>query len=314
MALGRSEVSGKMNMRRCEALKRFDKKSRNKLRAILSNGEVNAINSLAKLRGKLPKDHLDALEVVLNSSTPFKAVRRSALFPHKPPFIDTLQPNRECSLEELLRVIETHAIECEERLIRIAASLHEIDKAYAAGDFESCRQHICASIGLDGWSHAILRRIVLIRENQTEGKEDEEIESLVQQAGLKSVVVSSLIHVYSLDQNYLTIKRSILNIADRGTINRYSRTIARLAVQPFAKTKEELAAFLSEVEKCSLVEAIVLAKFNSHLFRIEDFPAIAKIANVLGRVDLFENLVATCDMTLVTLRANMRFSSKTAHG
>jgi hypothetical protein len=291
--LDKSEIPGKMLMRRSEALKRLDKKSRNKLRAILSNGESNAIISLGQLRAKLGKDQLDALEVILNSSALLKAVRMSAPFSKKPPFTDTLQTYRGGGLEELLSIIENRAIEFRERLIRVAKSLHEIDEAYAASDIESCRQLICASIALDGWSHAILRRIVLIRENGPEG--DEKIEELVQQADIKAVTVSSLIHLYSRDQNYLTIKRSILNLADRGTINRYSRTISRLPVQPFARNKEDLTAFLSEVEKCSLIDAIILAKFNSHLFRIKDYPAIDEIANKLGQINLFNSLVATYD-------------------
>lgn len=280
-------------MSRFEEIKRLDKKSRNKLRAILSNGELNAIHSLSQLRGKLGKDQSDALEIILNSSVPLKAVRRSTPFPKTPPFIDTLQAPRSVGLEELLSIIETNAAEFKARLIRVANTLHEIDAAYAAGDIESSQRRICDSIALDGWSHAILRRIILIRENRAVGQEDEKTEDLVQQAGLKEVVVTSLIHSYSLDQNYLTIKRSILNIADRGAINRYSRAICRLAVQPFSRTKDDLTAFLSEVEKCSLVDAIILAKFNSHLFRIEDYPAIAEVANKLGQVNLFERLAST---------------------
>lgn len=60
---------------------------------------------------------------------------------------------------------------------------------------------------------------------------------------------------YSLDQNILTIKRSILNIVDRGTINRYTRTISRLSVQPFAASAQDLTHFLAEVEKCSLISS-----------------------------------------------------------
>ena len=282
-------------MSRFEELKRLNKKDRNKLREILSNGNTNAIDSLARLRGKQGKDQLVALEMILKSSMPLKAMQKSRPFPKKPPFVDTLQVHRGGTLEELLTTIETDTVAFKERLIGVAESLHEIDAAYAVGDIESCRQHICDSIALDGWSHAILRRIVLIRENLPEGKEDEKIDDLVKQANPKVVVVATLIHLYSLDQSYLTIKRSILNLADRGTINRYSRAIARLAVQPFSKTKEDLTAFLSEVEKCSLIDAIILAKFNSHLFRIEDYPAIGEIAKKLGKITLFEGLVATYD-------------------
>ncbi|EXI81363.1 MAG: hypothetical protein AW10_01205 [Candidatus Accumulibacter appositus] len=282
-------------MSRFEEIKRLDKKSRNKLRAILSDGEVNAINALAHLRGRLGKDQANALEEILSSSVPLKAVRRSIPFPMNPPFKDSLQAHRRVGIEELLGIIETNAVAFKARLLRVATSFHRIDEAYAIGDVEYCRQLICDSIAQDGWSHAILRRIVLIRENRPEGKADEKIEELLQQADLKAVLVSSLIHSYSVDQNYVTIKRSILNISDRGVINRYSRTVSRLPVQPFAKTGNDLAAFLLEVEKCSLVDAIILAKFNSHLFRIEDYPTIEEIANKLGQANLFERLVATYD-------------------
>ena len=282
-------------MRRFEELKRLDKKTRNKLRAILSNGEVNAIGSLAQLRGKLGKDQSDALDVILNSRVLLKAVRTSTPFPNKPPFVDTLQAHREVSLDELLCIIETNVVAHKARLNRVANSLRQIDAEYAMSNMDSCRKLIVDAIECNGWSHAILRRIVLIRENLPEGKEDDKIEALVQQADLKAVAVTSLIHSYSHDQNILTIKRAILNIADRGAINRYSRSISRLVVQPFAKSKEDLAAFLSEVEKCSLIDAVILAKFNSHLFTLEDYPAIEEVANNLGQVELFEKLVATYD-------------------
>lgn len=282
-------------MRRFEELKRLDKKTRNKLRAILSNGEVNAIGSLAQLRGKLGKDQSDALDVILNSRVLLKAVRTSTPFPNKPPFVDTLQAHREVSLDELLCIIETNVVAHKARLNRLANSLCQIDEAYAMANMDSCRKLIVDAIECNGWSHAILRRIVLIRENLPEGKVDDKIEALVQQADLKAVAVTSLIHSYSHDQNILTIKRAILNIADRGAINRYSRSISRLVVQPFAKSKEDLAAFLSEVEKCSLIDAVILAKFNSHLFTFEDYPAIKAVANNLGQVELFEKLVATYD-------------------
>lgn len=284
-------------MRRFEELKRLDTKTRNKLRAILSNGDVDAISSLAKLRGKLGRNQAEALDAILHSPFFVKAVRTSTPFPKKPPFVDTLQIHRVVSLDKILGIIETNVVAHKARLNRVVHSLYKIDAAYAAANIEACRKLIVEAIERNGWSHAILRRIVLIRENLPEAQEDEEIEALVRQADLKAVAVASLIHSYSLDQNILTIKRSILNLADRGAINRYSRTIARLAVQPFARSERDLADFLSEVEKCSLIDAVILAKFNSHLFSLEHYPAIKDVASNLGSVELFEKLVATYEAT-----------------
>jgi hypothetical protein len=283
-------------MRRFEELKRLDSKNRNKLRAILSDGEANAISNLAKLRGKLSRGQLEALDVILHSPLLGKAARASAPFPKKPPFVDTLQIHSEVSLDMILSIVEKNVVAYKERLKQVANSLRGIDAEYAARNTESCLKLIVDAIGQNGWSHAILRRIVLIRENLPEGEVDDRIEALVQLAGLRVVAVASLIHAYSLEQSILTIKRAILNLPDRGAINRYSRTVSRLAVQPFARSKDDLAAFLSEVEKCSLIDAVILAKFNSHLFCLGDYPAIEEIANNLGPAELFEQLVATYDV------------------
>ena len=280
---------------RFEEFRKLDKKTRNKLRAILSNGDVNAIGGLTKLRGKLGKVQSDALEAILNSPTPLKAVKASTPFPKNPPFADTLQVHREMNLTEVLYAIEVSVITHKERLIRLVNALHDIDALYAARETNSCRDRIINAIETEGWSHALLRRIILIRENLPKGSVDERIEELVQQAGIKAIAVASLIHAYSLDQNIPTIKRSILNIADRGAINRYTRMLSRLTVKPFASSTQDLVNFLSEVQKCSLIDAVILAKFNSHLFEMGGFPAMAGIANSLGPLALFEPLVGTYD-------------------
>lgn|GEM_PF-6433211 len=282
-------------MRRYQELKRFDLKTRNKLRAIFSDVDTNAIGRLAQLRGKLGSEQAEALDSILNSRALTKAVRKSNPFPKAPPFSDTFQLHREVGLTELLDSIEASVCTHKERLSRLASSLHAIDGLYAKGDVCACRDRIDQTLDQDGWSHALLRRIILIRENLVDDAIDDRIEELVVVAGIKEVVVSSLINVYARDQNILTIKRSILNIPDRGVINRYSRTLSKITVQPFATSKEELSSYLMEVERCSLLDAVILAKFNSHLYRLDDFPGIKGIANSLGAPTLFEPLLATYD-------------------
>lgn len=284
-------------MRRHEELKKLDKKTRNKLRAILSDGDANVIGRLVQLRGTLGKAQSDALDAILNSSRHEKAVQASSPFPKKPPFVDTIRPYHAIDLVKLLNSIEASAFAHRERLLGIANALHQIDTAYARGDVDLSRDLIVQAIDRDGWSHALLRRIVLIRENLPDGQVDEIIEDLLQWADLNAVAVASVIHSYSLDQSILTIKKSILNIADRGAVNRYSRAISKIPVQPFCRSVDELSSFLSEIEKCSLIDAIILAKFNAHLFTIESYPALAQVAASLGDHSLFDKLVATFDDT-----------------
>lgn len=283
-------------MSRFAELKRLDKKTRNKLRAILSASDGNAIPGLANLRGTLGKDQSDALDFILNSPARLRAGRTSTPFPKNPPFVDTLQPASVMGLDEILSLIEVAVVSHKERLIRLANRLNKIDQLFAERNIEACLDDIIDAIHLEGWSHALLRRIILIRESLFKGSVDDRVEDLVRQAGIKNVAVASLIHAYSLDKNILTVKRSILNIPDRGTINRYTRALSRLAVQPFAGSVQDLTHFLSEVEKCSLIDALIVAKFNAHLFNLGDYPALSEIATALGRSELFEPLVATYEV------------------
>ncbi len=282
-------------MRRFEELKRLDKKTRNKVRAILSRGDVKTMAGLSVLRGKLGKDQSLALDSILNSPALLKAVKTSNPFPKTSPFFDTVQPLIDVGLPELLRGIEASVAAHKERLLQLAEHLQDIDKLYSKHEITACRDRIAAVIESSGWSHALLRRIVLIRENLPKGSVDDRIEELIQMAGIKSAPVASLIHAYSLDQNILTIKRSVLNIPDKGAINRYTRSIARLSVLPFADSVQDLNAFLSEVEKCSLIDAVILSKFNAHLFHLDNYPALTEVAKALGSDDLFESLVRTYD-------------------
>ncbi|RBI66336.1 hypothetical protein DQ400_14920 [Vreelandella sulfidaeris] len=284
-------------MARHDEFKRFDLKTRNKLRAILSVKDNNTIKDLAKLRSTLGKGQLEALETILNSSALSRAARKSIPFPKKPPFSDSLYIHRDTNLDELLSFIEASSHTHKTQLKQLAISLQKIDTLYADKDLAACRDCIVETRDKNGWSHALLRRIILVRENLGQDCVDEHIEKLVLQAGIKGEVVSSLIHAYARDQNILMIKRSILNIADRGSINRYTRTLSKLTVKPLATSAQDLGNYLREVLKCSLIDALILAKYNSHLFRMSDFPVIAEIAQSLGKPELFEPLAATYDCT-----------------
>jgi hypothetical protein len=284
-------------MRRDEKLKRFDIKTRNQLRTILSDKDGNAINRLSILSAKFGEAQAKALYDILNSSALTRAIITPRSFPKNPPFLDTLQLHRETDLQGLLKIIEKSTRKHKDRLKRLANSLQKIDELYATKSFDNCLDVISHTLKEDGWSHALLRRIILIRENLDQDCIDERIEALVLQAGIKGIVVSSLIHSYARDQNILMIKRSVLNISAHGAINSYTRTLSKLSLQPFASSIQDLGDFLKEVMKCSLVDAIILAKFNSHFFQISDYPEISEIANALGRAELFESLVETYDAT-----------------
>ncbi len=283
-------------MNREEKLKKFDIRTRNKIRYILSDKKGNAIGQLAKLSENLTKNQIKTLEEILNVSYSSKAVKKSIPFPKKPQFHETLQINRKLDLKDFLSSIEENIIKFKTRVLRIIDSLREIDLSYSKKNYDKCIIKINETISEDGWSHALLRRIVLIRENLGEDYVDERIEKLINEAGKKGIVVSTLIHTFAKDQNILMSKRSVLNIADRGIINRYTRTLAKLSVQPFAISVEDFESYLKEVLKCSLIDALILIKFNSIYVNFDDYPFLKETIKNLGNGELFEPLLKTYDL------------------
>jgi hypothetical protein len=282
-------------MRRRDEFKRFDIKTRNKIRSLLSIKDEYVINQLSSLRGKLGEAQSEALEAILSNPTLIKAAKKAKPFPKKPPFSDSLYVSRETDLQDMLASIEVNTKTHIERLKKLGDALQRIDALYVNKKIDSCCDVIVETIETYGWSHALLRRIILIRESLPEDTVNDRIEDLVILAGIKGVVVSSLIHTYAPDQSILLIKKSILNIADRGLVNRYTRVLSKLSVQPFASSVQDLASFLREVMNCSLIDAIILLKFNIHFFEIGDFPSIAEVALELGKPELFESILRTYD-------------------
>ncbi len=282
-------------MGRLDELKRLDKRTRNRLRAILSAKDDAAIGRLSRLRSSLTKSQSEALDAVLNGLRHERAVQPPTAFPKRPRFIDALQPHFDTDLAVLLRRIETSAAENERRLLQLAKAFATIDESFANNDDSACTKLIEEAIKDYGWSHALLRRLVLLRETRQDETENDKLENLLKQADLSSVIVSSLVHAYARETNILTIRRSIVNVPDRGALNRYSRTLAKLAVQPFANTTSEFREILGEARNCSLIDAVIVAKFNFHLFDIDVHPTLKVVAEQLGRVDLFDRLLGRYD-------------------
>lgn len=282
-------------MSRSEELKKLDIRSRNQLRSILESAGTDAISRLGRLRRKLGKREALALESVLSSQTPVKAAARYVPFPKSPPFKDALFGSRSTDHDKLLSFLEDATNRHFEILKAQIEALHVLDRELADKKFVIDPSHFTDHISEFGWSHAILRRIVLVRE--CSDTENDEIERLVWSAGLESnsLVVTSLIHAYAAEQSYLTVKKSTLNSADRGFINRYSRALARLTFQPFAKDKEDLGSFMAEILKCSLLDAIILAKTNSHLCDLSQFSTLNQSCALLGSESILCKLITSYD-------------------
>lgn len=286
-----------MSAGRYEELKRLDIRSRNQLRHILSTGGNDAVNQLSRLRGRLGAQQSDALEKILRSSASINGAESSNYFPKGPPFSDRLIAGSDIGSDATLKRIEDALAANWSRIVRISEDFTEFDLQFGARNHEACISCLARCIEENGWSHALFRKMVALREMMPEV--DQRIEDFMQLAGINRTgpVVSTLVHAFSRDQIYLTARRSVQNIADRGTLNRYTRNIARLATHPLSNNVSDLFNFLLEVEKCSLIDAVVLLKFNCDIIesQFEKHPTLLRSFDILGRDDDFSKILRAYD-------------------
>jgi hypothetical protein len=282
-------------MSRFEELKRLDIRSRNQVRAILSSPNEAAVSQLLRLRGALGRSQALALEQVLASPASSRATPARAAFPKNPPFTEILSPNKTPGLPAVLTQVERLAKQNDSRLKAQIRSLLSIDVALSATRQEDAAAQVLQHIQQFGWSHVVLRKLLLVRELMADSVD--EVEGLVWAAGLhnNNVVVTSLIHCFAEEQNYLTTKRSVLNLPERGTLNRYTRSLARITFQPFASSETDLATFIFDVARCSLIDAVIVAKFNSHLVEAKEHPALVDLFSELGSREVFDKLLDLYD-------------------
>ena len=247
----------------------------------MAEGGSGAISKLSKLRNALGVEQALALENILLSTARIPGAVPFLPFPKSPSFKDHLRTPDPKTLELLLGLINRTVRLNRAKLLAQIRSLHEIDNVFAKQNLIIDAKILSDHIAKFGWSHGVLRRIILLRENLEE--DSDEVEAMLFLAGLKSnnAVVTTAIQAFDAEQNYLTIKRATLNIPDRGNLNWMSRSASRLIFQPFAEDEHDFFDFLSDLYRSSLLDGITLINFNKHLFDSKRFPEIEAACEIL---------------------------------
>jgi hypothetical protein len=263
-----------LKMARFDQLKQLDLRTRNKLRAILSTSGSDAGSQIAALRLSLTDSKRQKLDGILSHQAVLKAAKPRALFPQRPQFSDPFFQRQASPLGKILPELCERAQAHKNRLLSLIGDLRRIDLYIANMQFEDASSELLSMIDEAGWSHAALRKAALIRDLS-----HEEIPSLT---GLFSraspsnnnIVVSSVINCFASEQNYLTTKKSVMLLVDREGQREFVRTLARIPFHPAAHDDYDFAKLLQATLSCSLIDAIILAKYNSPLL---DKPTLSQL-------------------------------------
>lgn len=80
--------------------------------------------------------------------------------------------------------------------------------------------------------------------------------------GKNNLQASSLINCFKFEQDFFSLKKSILSLRSRGTSNKYTRDMCRTPFLPFARDDADLSDLLHSARQSSILDAIVMAKVN----------------------------------------------------
>jgi hypothetical protein len=78
--------------------------------------------------------------------------------------------------------------------------------------------------------------------------------------GSKNVITSSLLQCYQEEQDFLSMKRSIMSLRDKGLSNKYTRDITRISFHQHAKDNEDLCEMIQSNLQSSLIDALIIVK------------------------------------------------------
>lgn len=261
-----------------DELKKLRPRLRNQVRAIIAAQDLKAVNLLNILRKKsLP------LEIFQIDKT-LRAHGRIVpeLFPLSAQTEENFHRLEALSLEKQYDLIQRLVAENFEELSSQIKKIGEASKLITEMQLKEAAEKLANISELHGYSHILVRKTCLIRSLSDE-------ESIVHVdlilnaagAGKRNLILSSILNCYQEEQEILSLKRSIMNLPDRGVNNKFTRDITRLTFHPFAKNEKDLGELVTSCLQSSLLDAVIILKINKHLLKIKPNSGIAKIFSEL---------------------------------
>lgn len=243
-------------------LKKLNLRDRNKVRSILALREDDkAYELLNRLRQRLPWQEILQIERALRTAS--TGVELPELFPREPQSEEQFTRLSTLSVVSQLNILNALAFEYRHRLGAFCEQLQLLNESIIRKTVDQSNRLIQNIFIEFGYSHLILRKAALVK-SFCGSTPTPEIDLLLEAAGLdrSNIICASLVHCYQEEPDYLTLKRSILNLARRGSSNRFTRDISRLAFHAHARDEKDFANLLQSSFQSSLIDAFLLIKVN----------------------------------------------------
>jgi hypothetical protein len=258
------------------SLEKLDITTRNKVRAIYTSSEADAVKILNKMRQNL------SVRKLLNVEKAISAFHNddSILPPNFPKSFQTQESYIRLDslpLHKQMSMLNAVLRENEKMMVAYIQSIGRLNQAIVSSRFSEASNAIKSIVEQFGFSHCLLRKIILVNELYQDDNKDDYLLALQNDAVKNSkVITASLIHCYQEEQDYLGIKRSIMGLPNKGNSNKYTRDIARLAFHSHAKDNDDLNELVQSNMQSSLLDALIITKVNTRLLDLSKYTHIEK--------------------------------------
>lgn len=248
---------------RVNELRAFDYGLRNKIRAIVFSDGEDAISLLNRLRSKTRISELVQLENFLRS---FKLKDNnyllSPLYPLIPQTYNNYMRLKSLGLDRQLEYIENLLKNEEQKILYFFDKIFMLNN-YIFDNHENKYQLFGEILNEFGYSHFLLRKAIAIKIFDN-GVVNKIIDNLINDCGFRSnnVVIGSLFQCYQLEQDYISLKKSVMNFPDRKNQNKYVRDIIRIPFHPTANDEKDLCDLIQSCLQSSFIDALIILFIN----------------------------------------------------
>ncbi len=244
-------------------INKYNLKFRNLIRSFSSLKTEDAIKLLNKIRKTKTISHIYTIEKLLRENEDFLTYSLPAYFPQKPQTDEYYERLLELNKEHVLEYIETAITENFEKLLSAFSDISKLNRAILEKNIDSA-DAITQSIYKNyGYSHLLLRKSLLVK-SINKKLHLKNIDQFISDcnSNKRNLITSAIEHSYKEEQDYISIKKSILNIRDNGNINQYTRDITSFIFKPNVDNLKFHSTLNSWLQS-SLIDTIIFLKVNN---------------------------------------------------
>lgn len=273
----------KMTMNESKFLQHFKKldvELRNLLRPILFDPKQDQIKVLNKFRKLYNCNDLVKIYNALNQIQDYDKKVIPDYFSDNAQVLDDFQRLQCIELNKQIKIIEILAIQNKSKLINFFIEIDKLNRLIIDKKYKESDEKIEKIYKNFGYSHFLLRKIILVKELNEENNDLRFIQNFINKynATGRNLIISSLQQCYQIDIDYLGLKKSIINRHEKSLFCKHISEIPFAYLQ--SNSKENLNERLLSNIQSSLIDSLFFLKYNNNILNLKNIETIDSILSI----------------------------------